>query len=263
MKAGQTSEISPSAVLGNIFIFTLAGHEAMANTFVYAIVLLACCPTFQKALQADLDHILGDRPRSDWSYKTDFPKLLNGYIGAILNETLRHYPPLPILPKTTKAPRHLKIGGRSYLVPANTDCMIHSSATHNHPKYWPVADSNIYDGIPPSPMSSFDPSIWLKDNSGGSPLIPKPGSYIPFAEGYRKCNGKRFTQIEFCAVVATIFKEWSVELAVEGDQTSEGYAAAKRNAELQLSSIELVMALKMINNVPVRLVPRGEEKWMT
>jgi len=41
----QTSTaISSPAVLGNIFIFMFAGHEANANTLNFIIVLLACHP---------------------------------------------------------------------------------------------------------------------------------------------------------------------------------------------------------------------------
>lgn len=53
-------------ILGNAFVFILAGHETAANTLHFAILLLAMHPDSQKRLQEDLDRILGDKPVSEW-----------------------------------------------------------------------------------------------------------------------------------------------------------------------------------------------------
>lgn len=258
--AGQTSVISQAAVMGNIFIFAFGGHETTANALINAIVLLAYRSDFQRNLQAELDEVLGDRPSSVWTYKTDFIKLLDGYTGALMNETLRLYSAVPFVPKMTKDQTSLKIEGRNYLIPTNTQCFIHTNATHQNPKYWPKANTDDHDA--PYPVSAFDPSLWLKNGTG---KVPDPGSYIPFSVGWRNCIGKRFAQTEFCSALATIFKEWSVELAIEGEggETAEGYAAARRNAAQQLSvdGIGFELALKMMKDVPLRLMKRGQEKW--
>lgn len=261
-------------MLGNIFIFIIAGHETSANTLTYALTLLACRPDLQKLLQADLDRILGNRTSSQWSYGVDFPRVLDGYVGAVMSETLRLYSVLPFLPKSTgTAPKSLTIGNRNYTVPANTLIMINTSATHRNPKYWPVVVPTATDG-PPYPVSSFNPSRWLQGTlSGGAENTSsnlKPGSYIPFAEGPRACLGKRFAQAEFCAVMATIFKDYSVELLVDDDgQRSDQehrhlmWEIARRNAEHELSNgVGFFTSLKMNGKVPLRLVKRGEERYV-
>ncbi|TGO90464.1 hypothetical protein BPOR_0063g00060 [Botrytis porri] len=43
--------IPEAAILSNIFIFILAGHETSANIFTYPVILLACRPEFQSSLQ--------------------------------------------------------------------------------------------------------------------------------------------------------------------------------------------------------------------
>lgn len=253
-------------------MFIIAGHETSANTLTYAIILLACRPDFQRDLQADLDKIFGSRSQREWSYKRDFTKLLDGYVGAVMNETLRLYTVIPFIPKTTEAiPQTLNLGNKTYLVPENTLCLINTSATHRHPKYWPEANPTATDG-PPYPVSSFDPSHWLKPRANKDTendcFRPEPGSYIPFAEGPRACLGKRFAQVQFCSMIATIFKDYSVELAVNNNGKHETLAErsglwerARRDAERELSTgVGFLLSLKMTGKVPLRLVRRGEAR---
>ncbi len=245
----------------------MAGYETSANTLTYAIALLACRPDLQKAMQADLDRILGERSSSNWFYETDFPKVLDGYVGAVMNETLRLYSVLPFFPKTTReTPKSFTFNGRDYTVPADTLILINTSATHRNPKYWPAAVPIAGDGAP-YPVSSFDPSRWLNKDKGTSAFSPTPGSYVPFSDGPRACIGKRFAQAQFCAVMATIFKDYSVELAVDNSQAAEKgvsespWEKAKRNAEQELSAgVGFLMSLKMKGKIPLRLVKRGEEQ---
>jgi cytochrome P450 len=50
-------------------------------------------------------------------------------------------------------------------------------------------------------------------SAGNSSLFrPAKGAFIPFSEGVRSCPGKRFTQVELTAILAVIFKQYSVEL---------------------------------------------------
>lgn len=245
----------------------MAGYETSANTLTYAIALLACRPDLQKAMQADLDCILEERPSSNWSYETDFPKVLDGYVGAVMNETLRLYSVLPFLPKTTReTPKSFTSNGRDYIVPANTLILMNTSATHRNPNYWPAVSRTTEDG-PPYPVSSFDPFRWLRKDQGNSAFSPVPGSYIPFSDGPRACMGKRFAQAQFCAVMATIFKNYSVELAVGDTQENKNgfskllWEKVRRDAEQELSTgVGFLMSLKMKGKIPLRLVKRGDEQ---
>ncbi len=268
----ETSKISPAAVLGNIFVFIMAGYETSANTLTYAIALLACRPDIQRALQADLDAIIGSHSISQWSFDGDFPRILNGYVGATMNETLRLYTVLPFFPKTTReTPRTFSMNGRDYTVPADTLILMNTSATHRNPKYWPAAIPTAKDG-PPYPVSSFDPSRWLSKDKATSAFSPMPGSYIPFSDGPRACMGKRFAQAQFCAVIAALFKDYSVELAIDDSRAAKESSSrgvrqslwddARRKAEQELSTgVGFFMSLKMNGKIPLRLVKRGEEEF--
>ena len=222
-------------------------------------------------MQWELDKILGDRPPSRWSFETDFPNLLDGFVGAVMNETLRLFSVLPFHPKTTReAPIRLTLDEREYVVPSDTLILMNTSATHRNPKFWPSAVPKSGDG-PPYPVSSFNPRQWMRNSSAedrnASPFSPKPGSWIPFSEGHRACVGKRFAQAEFCAVMASIFKFYSVELVIGNGTVNKKetkrsqWERARLVAEKELSDrVGFLMSLKMSGTIPIRFVKRGQEQ---
>ncbi|MBE7180982.1 MAG: cytochrome P450, partial [Terriglobus roseus] len=94
--------LSESEIIGNSFIFMLAGHETAANTITHALYFLAMNPPSQRRLQRELDDTF--RGRDDaaaWDYDRDLTPLFGGLAGAVMNETLRLIPPVVIIPKST------------------------------------------------------------------------------------------------------------------------------------------------------------------
>ena len=62
-------------------------------------------------------------------------------------------------------------------------------------------------------------------------------------------------------MLAGIFRDYSVELKVEGSGKGD-WERARRNAEKELSSgVGFMMALKMTGQVGVSVVKRGKERW--
>ncbi|ETN43123.1 uncharacterized protein HMPREF1541_02281 [Cyphellophora europaea CBS 101466] len=104
---------------------------------------------------------------------------------------------------------------------------------------------------------------------------PSKGAYLPFSEGYRSCIGRRFAQVEVLAALAVIFQNYSVELAVDKYATDEQvikmdvdarvevwHKAAEDARELLLNGLGVIISLQMRKgHVPVRLIPRGQEKF--
>ncbi|KAG4433097.1 hypothetical protein IFR05_011415 [Cadophora sp. M221] len=247
--------LSDSEILGNIFVFIVAGHETSASSIHMTIMLLALYPSVQKELQKDLARILNGRPVSEWDFEKDFPRLLNSMLGAVWNEELRLVSPVLTVPKMVCArAQRVIIEGRQVDLPANMMMRLCIPSVHVNPNCWPSgppnnASSPIFplDNLT-NDLEEFKPSRWLlnpsltsventlptdegyiskpstptTDNPFPTRLYTPPkGAFIPFSDGQRACLGRRFAQIEILAALAVIFTQYSVELAVDDWATDE------------------------------------------
>lgn len=340
----QTKQIlTDGEILGNAFVFILAGHETAANSIHFAILYLALKISSQRRLQADLDSIFEGRPTSKWDYERDLPKLFGGMAGAILAEELRLLAPVTNIPKCTlkNTPQSIMINGKKCTVPQDVLINLSTNSVHRNPKFWPAGPpSDPLHPVHPrsntdNDLEEFRPERWFVDESN-NPLPPtavgvnghanghakganghadpkaakihttnlatiaitpsaetddlgvntaadtaqnlyRParGAYIPFSEGYRACIGRRFAQVEVLAVLAVLFSQYSVELAVDAwasDEEVEKMGEAERGEvwgkarestmEKLRTGLESVITLQMRRGVvPLRWVKRGSERF--
>lgn len=296
----KSTAFQKSDLLGNAFVIMLAGHETTANTLHYSLIYLAMNWPSQKRLQKDIDKILEGKPISEWKYEEHFPKLFGGMPAAVMNETLRLLQPIINIPKSTLPgrPQQLTLGGEQYLIPGDTHMFL-SAAVHRNPKYWP-APTGAKDTGTVRDVDRFRPERWLADAKTTDQFVdisyddeelrgpsgedtsaqlfkPVKGSYIPFSDGFRSCIGRRFAQVEILAVLAVMFSQYSVELAVDEYATDEEVArmpiggverravykkAVDRADELLRTKAASIITLQLRGvSIPIRLVQRGEERF--
>ena len=302
--------LTDQEILGNAFVFILAGHETAANSVHFCLVLLAMNIPAQRHLQADLDEILQGRPVSGSDYDEVLPKLFASMAGAVLNEELRLIAPVVGIPKSTlkDSPQTLEVAGKTCTVSGDCLIVLVTTAIHRNPKQWPNGPSSNPDK-PTHPLSNLDndleefkPERWILDSdakhSASMPnqtadtetsdsgintaedtsaalYRPRKGAYIPFSEGYRSCLGRRFAQIEILAVLALIFSQYSVELAVDAYASDEEvdtmdaraklevWSKAREEANRQMNEdMETIITLQLRKGaIGLRLVKRGEERF--
>ncbi|KAF3934817.1 hypothetical protein ABW19_dt0200219 [Dactylella cylindrospora] len=284
-------------ILGNAFVFMLAGHETSAGALHYGLIFLALHPDSQRHLQADIDNIFGDRPIEDWDYNKDITAMQNSMIAAVMHEELRVVPPVINIPKQVSDHQDqvVMINGKRTVWPKGAVVNFSAYALHRNPKYWPSVGSSKVTGKS-NDLDDFVPERWLANtgNDGEKQAMtgkdaendpsesrdhlyhPPRGSYIPFSDGARSCLGKRFAQVEIMILLAMIFKKYSVELAVDDvaddeavakmsdAQRIEVYEAQRKSARSivrQFSKIQITIQIRNAD-VPIRLVPRGEERFI-
>ena len=74
-------------------------------------------------------------------------------------------------------------------------------------------------------------------------IEPEPGTFIPWADGPRECVGRKFSQVEFVAVLASLFQLYRVKPVLnDGESEADGKRALKRMVdESAISAITLQM----------------------
>ena len=122
--------------------------------------------------------------------RSDLDRLV--FTRAVINETLRLYPPAPFMGREALGPD--RAGERE--IPAGAQIVISPWIVHRHRGLWPQPDS-------------FCPERFLLP---GAELFPR-GSFIPFGLGPRICIGQGFAVQEILTVLATILPGFRFTLA--------------------------------------------------
>ncbi|KAJ3072968.1 hypothetical protein HDU98_002555 [Podochytrium sp. JEL0797] len=212
------AKLTRSELKGNSFVFLFAGHETTAGTLAFALALLALHPDKQDALHSDIKTELGD---AEFPQYKDFSNLKHPM--AVMNETLRFFPPVTGIPKITST-ETLTLG--PFVFPPNTNINIVTPGLHFNPANWG------------SDAGEFKPERFLDSDEGASRL-----GFAPFSEGPRGCVGKKFAQVEMVALLTMISLKYRVCLADPVD------------AEHLLDTVNL-LTLRAKNPIKLVFVPR-------
>lgn len=85
------STLSHEEIMGNLFIYNVAGHDTTANTICYAIYMLAAQPEYQDWIGEELDMVFSENDNLEsWEYEKAFPKLKRCLALMVSNHS---YPP--------------------------------------------------------------------------------------------------------------------------------------------------------------------------
>ncbi|KAJ6443347.1 cytochrome p450 3a21 [Purpureocillium lavendulum] len=293
--------LSREEIIGNAFIMFAAGHETSGGTMQFLLIQLATNPAVQRQLQRDIDELVGKTDPSTWDFDTLVNPMTASIVGACMYETLRILPPAVELPKevSTLADQPITMDGREYVVPKGTGIAIVSSGVHLNPRYWPHVESKIRRGS--NDLRDFKPERWFQKSALGANGVedmagadaeqyggyagpdtnaqlfrPVRGAYVPFSDGSRSCLGRRTAQAELVAMLAVVFREYSLELAVDDwasdaevqamsrDELASLYRRAQDRSRWTVGQAYSVITLNLhgAQHVPLRLVRRGKERFV-
>jgi unspecific monooxygenase len=163
----------------------VAGHETTALTLFWAFYLLASAPAEQDRVAQEV----GAVDLSVEAAATALPKL--PYTRAVVNETLRLYPPAPAVARLAIATD--EVDGTT--IPGGSLVTISPWVLHRHLRLW-------------NNPEAFDPSRFL----GDKPLAHRY-AYMPFGAGPRVCVGARFALAEVGLVLAMLVQKFEIGLA--------------------------------------------------
>lgn len=148
------------------------GYETSSVVLSFILYNLAANPVAQEKLRQEIDEVI----RKDNANYEGIQELT--YLDAVLNESLRMYPPgLFSMKKCTKDFNFppSKEGDKPVLITKGTPVMLPLLALHMDPKYFPNPDK-------------FEPERFLGEKKNDVVKC----SFLPFGDGPRTCLGQRF-----------------------------------------------------------------------
>ncbi|MBB2204059.1 cytochrome P450 [Gluconacetobacter takamatsuzukensis] len=164
----------------------MAGHETTAATLTWAWYLLARAPWVERAVHDEIARVCGDRAPT----LEDLPNL--HWCQAVIDETLRLYPPVPILARQNREAD--EIG--DIRVPRGSLILIVPWLLHR--------TESLFEA-----PHEFRPERFMDGRK------PAPYSYIPFASGPRVCPGQHFGLTEAVLCLAILAQRFRLVLPPE------------------------------------------------
>jgi cytochrome P450 len=164
--------MTPAEVRDQVVTFIVAGHETVASALTWAWALLAEHPRAMARLQEESDAVLSAR---DVTY-ADYARL--PFARAVLDETMRLYPPAWLITRKSLQADHLA----GHDVPAGALIILSPWLMHRHPDVWPSPES-------------FTPERFLDGSADRT-------AFLPFGAGPRMCIGRDFAYVEAVLMLA-------------------------------------------------------------
>jgi len=161
-----------------------AGTETTALTLAWALYLTAKHPEAADRIRREGEAVCGDREPT----AADYSAL--AYTRAVIQETMRLYPPIWMLIRIAAKPdvidgKEIRVGDRVAMF---------AYGAHHNPKYW----ENPED---------FVPERWMGD--AAKKRIPY--TYLPFGGGKRSCIGGAMSQVENALALSILLRRFRPE----------------------------------------------------
>ncbi|MFO0657704.1 MAG: cytochrome P450 [Polyangia bacterium] len=172
--------LSAEEILDQLVTIVFAGHETTAVMLAWAFYLLHKYPDQLARLHEEIDPLpLETEPEA-------IAKL--PFLEAVINETLRLYPPVHVIHRKLKKP--MRLSGCE--LPAGTIVAAGAFATHRLSSIYPEPDK-------------FVPQRFLHRTYS-------PFEFLPFGGGARRCLGAAFATYEMKQVLFVMLKQKRFEL---------------------------------------------------
>ncbi|KII89837.1 hypothetical protein PLICRDRAFT_52981 [Plicaturopsis crispa FD-325 SS-3] len=196
---------SMSQVVNDGGLAIIAGSDTTSITLANLFYFLMANPKAYKRLQEETDKFF---PPGENVFDASQHAQLH-YLNAVINETLRLYPPLMSGSQRAAEKGH---GGKAlgpHYLPEGTQAFIHTYSLHRDPR-------NFF----PAP-EEFAPERWLPADQPGSFHAPgfkgevrhNTAAYIPFSFGPAVCVGKNLAYQEMRMTISLLVQKFELAFA--------------------------------------------------
>ncbi|KAL0892520.1 hypothetical protein ABMA27_015621 [Loxostege sticticalis] len=179
----ETAEYTEIEMHEEALVLVLAGTDTSAVGLSFMILLLSRHQDVQEKLYNELQEYYGDSNRPvSWN---DLPQLK--YLEAVTKESLRLYPPVPMISREVK--RNTTLPSGRTLVPGVV-VFVNIWAIHRNPQYW-GADAE-----------EFRPERFLERE------LVHPAAYMPFSRGPRNCLGSQYASMSMKTALIYLMRNY-------------------------------------------------------
>ncbi|XP_063632525.1 cytochrome P450 4C1-like [Cydia splendana] len=166
-----------------IMVMMVAGSDTSATGACFTAVLLSRYPEVQERVHQELFEVFGESDRAVTA--EDLPRLK--YLEAVFKESLRLYPPVPIVAREVRSDLVLPSGAT--LVDGSS-VMINIWGAHRNPAYWG------HDA------EEFRPERFLNG------ALRHPAQFVPFSYSVRNCIGQTYAMLSAKTVLANLLRRY-------------------------------------------------------
>nr|AID54868.1 cytochrome P450 CYP341B2 [Helicoverpa armigera] len=166
-------------------VIVVAGTDTSAVGVSFAVMMLARHPDVQEMVYRELYEVFGDSDRL--ITPEDLPRLK--YLDAVVRETLRLYPPVPVVVR--KIEKDVQLPSGVTLV-EGCGVLAHIWGTQRNPRYW--GDD----------AEQFRPERFLETT------LKHPAAFMAFSHGPRNCLGYQYAMMSMKTALATLVRRYRV-----------------------------------------------------
>ncbi|KAJ0180167.1 hypothetical protein K1T71_004758 [Dendrolimus kikuchii] len=208
-------------LLEETLVLVLAGTDTSAVGTAFTTVMLSRHPDVQEKVYKEINEIYGDSDRP--IVTEDLLKMK--YLEAVIRETIRLYPPVPLIVRRVDKDVTLPSG-----ITLVKDCgiVVCIWAINRNPDYW--GDDAL----------EFRPERFL------NLTLKHPAAFMTFSFGPRGCIGYRYAMISMKTAVASIVRKYRIMPATPADS----------NGKHKPLRVKFDVMMKAVDNFAVQLENR-------
>lgn len=155
--------------------FMFEGHDTMSMSMVWTLFLLGHHPEIQSKVHQEIDQIWIDEQFGESKHLTSNHLREMKYLEAVIKESLRLYPSVPIISRISKENIHYQ----GYTIPKGSTVGVLIYMVHRDPSVFKNPEA-------------FIPERFIDSNSEKYVHFTNPYAYISFSGGSRNCIGKKY-----------------------------------------------------------------------
>ncbi|XP_053677901.1 cytochrome P450 4g15 [Anopheles nili] len=179
--------ISDEEIKNQVDTIMFEGHDTTAAGSSFFLSMMGVHQHIQDKVIQELDDIFGDSDRPATFQDT----LEMKYLERCLMETLRMYPPVPIIARSLK--QDLKLASSDLIVPAGATITVATFKLHRLESIYPNPDV-------------FDPDNFLPEKQANRHYY----AFVPFSAGPRSCVGRKYAMLKLKIILSTILRNFRV-----------------------------------------------------